>query len=273
MCVIPIDGGAHPWGSIRNMDGTNHPALALARHIGAARGMVVFTGAGMSTESGIPDFRSPGGIWSRMAPIQFQDFLQSPQARCESWRRTFAGERGLSGKQPNAGHRVLAQWVAAGRVSHIITQNVDNLHQASGVADENVIELHGNAGYVRCLQCHRRYELEDLRPEYVQSGQVRACEDCGGLLKLATISFGQPMPEAEMARAEQAARACDLFLATGSSLQVWPAAGLPQLARDAGARLVILNRDPTPLDELADLVIHAEIGATLVRANRWLAAL
>lgn len=256
---------------MRGMDCTNHDAAELAQYVAAARRVVVFTGAGMSTESGIPDFRSPGGIWSRMEPIQFQDFLRSPEARHESWRRTFDGERGLSGKQPNAGHRVLAQWVQTGRVSQIITQNVDNLHQASGVADASIIELHGNAGYARCLHCRKRHELEDLRPEYVQTGQVRPCDDCGGLLKLATVSFGQPMPEAEMAHAEQAARSCDLFLAMGSSLQVWPAANLPQVARAGGARLIILNRDATPLDELADWVIHAEIGATLAAAQRLLA--
>lgn len=254
------------------MDSVNPLAPQLARLMGAAQDVVVFTGAGMSTESGIPDFRSPGGIWSRMTPIQFQDFLRSPEARQESWRRTFAGERGLSGKQPNAGHRVLADWVRAGRVSCIITQNVDNLHQASGVADEKIIELHGNAGYASCLQCHARYELEDLRPEYERSGQVRPCEHCGGLLKLATISFGQPMPEAQMARAERATRGCDLFLAMGSSLQVYPAAGLPELARASGARLVIINRDPTPLDDTAELVINAGIGATLAAVQALLAA-
>ena len=231
--------------------------------LGAARHAVVFTGAGMSTESGIPDFRSPGGIWTRMQPIMFDDFVRSPEARHESWRRTFDGERGLAGRQPNAGHAVLAQWVRTGRVAHIITQNVDNLHQASGVADDRMTELHGNASYARCLQCGRRYELEDLRPGYEQTGEVRPCDDCLGLLKLATISFGQPMPEAEMARAEREAQRSDLFVAIGSSLQVYPAAGLPQTAKANGARLVILNRDETPMDDWADLVIHAEIGATL----------
>ncbi|MCK9514644.1 MAG: Sir2 family NAD-dependent protein deacetylase [Ottowia sp.] len=254
------------------MDGSNPVVSELARQLAAAQRVVAFTGAGMSTESGIPDFRSPGGIWSRMQPIQFQDFVRSAEAQRESWRRVFDGERDLSGKQPNIGHEVLARWVKAGRISHIITQNVDNLHQASGVADEHIIELHGNAGYVSCLECHQRYEIEDLRPEYELTGEVRDCDSCGGLLKVATVSFGQPMPDAEMARAERAAQDCDLFLSMGSSLQVYPAAGLPQAARAGGARLVIINREATPLDSLADLVIHAEIGATLAAAQQLLDA-
>lgn len=245
------------------MPAQQDPIAKVAQWMREARHVVVFTGAGMSTESGIPDFRSPGGVWSRMQPIEFDDFLSSLAARHESWRRVFSGERGWSGKQPNAGHRVIAEWVAAGRVAHVITQNVDNLHQASGVPDQQVTELHGNAGYARCLSCGERAELRDLRAEFDRTGQVRACDACGGLLKLATISFGQPMPEAAMARAEAETRACDVFLALGSSLQVYPAAGLPQMAQAHGARLVILNREATGLDAIADGVIHAEIGVTL----------
>lgn len=242
-------------------------ANALADLIAAARHVVVFTGAGMSTESGIPDFRSPGGIWTRMQPIQFGDFVRSPEARHESWRRTFSGERGLAGKAPNQGHQILADWMKAGKVAHIITQNVDNLHQLAGAPDEQITELHGNAGYARCLDCGRRHELQDLRGEYERTGQVRACDGCGGLLKTATISFGQPMPEAQMARAERETLACDLFVSIGSSLQVYPAAGFPELAKGNGAGLAIINREATALDAIADLVIHAEIGATLADAN------
>lgn len=248
----------------RPMPIERHPISQLAQWMRAARHGVVFTGAGMSTESGIPDFRSPGGVWSRMQPIEFDDFLHSPEARHESWRRVFSGERGWTGKQPNAGHAVIADWVRSGRVAHVITQNVDNLHQISGVPDGQVTELHGNAGYARCLDCGERAELEDLRTEFERTGQVRSREACGGLLKLATISFGQTMPEAAMARAEQQTLACDLFLAIGSSLQVYPAAGFPEMAKAHGAKLAILNRETTGLDDIADLVIHAEIGVTLV---------
>ena len=235
----------------------------LAQSMRTARHVVVFTGAGMSTESGIPDFRSPGGVWSRMQPIEFDDFLHSPEARHESWRRVFSGERGWTGKQPNAGHAVIADWVRAGRVAHVITQNVDNLHQASGVPDSQVTELHGNAGYARCLDCGARAELDKLRADFELLGEVRSCETCGGLLKLATISFGQAMPETAMEHAERETLACDLFLAIGSSLQVYPAAGFPEMAKTHGAKLVILNREETGLDAIADLMIHAEIGVAL----------
>lgn len=248
------------------------PATDLGHLIAAARHVVIFTGAGMSTESGIADFRSPGGIWTRMQPIDFYDFVRSPEARHEGWRRAFSSDFGLTGKQPNQGHQIIADWMQAGRVTHLITQNVDNLHQQAGVSDEQVTELHGNAGYVRCLDCSRRYELDELRPEFEATGEVRPCDDCGGILKRATISFGQPMPQAEMARAEREAQTCDLFISIGSSLQVYPAAGLPEIAKQNGARLVILNREPTALDELADLVIHAEIGATLAETNLQLQA-
>ncbi len=239
----------------------------LAELIGAARNMVVFTGAGISTESGIPDFRSPGGVWSRIKPIQFEDFVASPDARRESWRRVFSGERGWTGAQPNSGHDVIANWVTTGKASAVITQNVDNLHQLSGVPEDKVIELHGNAGYAHCLECGQRSELAALAPEFERDGEVGPCSHCGGLIKLATVSFGQPMPWSAMHRAERATLRCDLFLAIGSSLQVYPAAGFPEMAKQVGAKLVILNREETPLDGMADLAIHGEIGTTLSAAQ------
>lgn len=249
------------------MHDSDTPVDQLADMVATAHNVVVFTGAGLSTESGIPDFRSPGGIWSRMRPIQFDEFVSDESARHEAWRRVFSGERGLRGVQPNRGHDVIAHWAQAGKANAIITQNVDNLHQASGVADEQVIELHGNAGHASCLQCGRRVELADLAPEFEQIGRISPCNHCGGLLKLATISFGQPMPEAEMKRATRETLGCDLFLAIGSSLQVQPAAGFPATARQAGARLVIINRETTPLDSQADLVIQGEIGDILARTT------
>jgi NAD-dependent deacetylase len=231
-----------------------------------ARRAVIFTGAGISTESGIPDFRSPGGIWTKMAPIDFQDFVASAQMRKEAWRRRFAMEETFSSVKPNAGHRAVAALVARGIASHVITQNIDNLHQDSGVPDEKVIEVHGNTRYAKCLDCGQRVELEPIRAYFESRGEAPDCEACGGIVKTATISFGQAMPEAEMARADRATRECDLFLVLGSSLVVYPAAGLPLLAKRSGAKLAIVNREATEQDGHADLAIRAEIGPTLSAA-------
>jgi NAD-dependent deacetylase len=241
---------------------------ALAGLIRNAARVVVFTGAGMSTESGIPDFRSPGGIWTKMMPVHFDDYISDPQARRTSWQRRFEMEETWNATRPNAGHRVVADLVARGKVSHVITQNIDALHQAALlekgiVPDEKVIELHGNTRHARCLDCGRRVEIADIRAHYDIHGDAPDCADCGGIIKTATISFGQAMPQDEMARAEAATLACDLMLAMGSSLGVFPAAGFPLMARRNGARLAILNRDATPMDSYADLVVNAEIGPTL----------
>ena len=225
--------------------------------------MVVFTGAGISTESGIPDFRSPGGVWSRMTPIYFQDFVADAGKRREAWERTFAGRAGWTGRKPNAGHYAVARLVAEGKASSVITQNVDNLHQDSGVPPEKVIELHGNASYAKCLDCGERHELAELKDSFLKAGEIPYCRVCGGLVKTATISFGQPMPEEPMARAEVETLRCDLFLVLGSSLVVYPAAGFPLLAKRNGARLAIVNRESTELDAFADLVLHDEIGPVM----------
>ena len=238
----------------------------LADLLSNARDAVVFTGAGISTESGIPDFRSPGGIWTQMAPIDFQDFLSSAAMRKEAWRRRFAMEETFACGRPNAGHEAIAALVARGTVSHVITQNIDNLHQQSGVPAERVIELHGNTRYAKCLECGARAELEPIRLHFDVHGDPPDCAECGGLLKTATISFGQAMPEREMERAERATRACDLFLVLGSSLVVYPAAGFPLMAKRGGAKLIIVNREPTDQDRMADLVLQAEIGPTLREA-------
>jgi NAD-dependent deacetylase len=235
----------------------------LARLVDDARRVAVFTGAGMSTESGIPDFRSPGGVWSRMKPIYFQDFVASEERRREAWTRTFSGAAGWVGARPNAGHFAVARLVNHGKVAVVITQNVDNLHQESGVPENQVIELHGNAGYAKCLECGERHELADLKAPFLERGVIPACRSCNGLVKTATISFGQPMPAEAMARAEAAALACDLFLVLGSSLVVFPAAGLPLTAKRNGAALAIVNREPTDQDPFADLVLHDEIGAVM----------
>lgn len=241
----------------------------LARYLDEAQRVVVFTGAGISTESGIPDFRSPGGVWSKMKPIMFQDFVASPSVRREAWTRVFNKTAGWTGAKPNAGHEAVAALANAGKVSAIITQNVDNLHQDSGAALEKIVELHGNASYAKCLDCGQRHEIDDLQLPY-ERGEEIVCTYCAGLLKTATISFGQSMPEAEMMRATEESRACDLFLVLGSSLVVFPAAGLPIEAKRHGAKLIIVNREPTELDHYADLVLNEEIGPLLTEALKHL---
>jgi NAD-dependent deacetylase len=228
--------------------------------------VVVFTGAGISTESGIPDFRSPGGVWSKMKPIYFQEFVGDPAKRREAWERAFSGRAGWTGRKPNAGHYAVARLVASGKAGAVITQNVDNLHQDSGVPADKVVELHGNASYAKCLECCERHELAELREGFLKAGEIPYCRSCGGLVKTATISFGQAMPEAEMRRAEAESLDCDLFLVLGSSLVVYPAAGFPLLAKRNGASLAIVNREPTELDGYADLVLHDEIGPALSEA-------
>lgn len=232
--------------------------------IDAASMVVPFTGAGISTECGIPDFRSPGGYWTKNRPIPFDEFLASQEARDETWRRRFAIQDQFGGAQPGRGHRALASLYRRGKAPGVITQNIDNLHQTSGIADDHVIELHGNTMFAACLDCAARYEIPWVRQRFdADGGRAPDCPACGGHIKSATISFGQSMPEVPMRRAEELSRACDLFIAIGSSLVVWPAAGFPLTAKRSGARLVIVNREPTEFDELADLVVRQDIGDAL----------
>jgi len=241
-------------------DDHGESVAALADYLRMARRAIVFTGAGMSTESGIPDFRSPGGFWTKYAPIEFGKFVSDPEARRESWRRRFDTEDMYADAKPNEGHAAIAELVKRGLVTHIITQNIDNLHQQSGVPAEQVIELHGNTRYAKCLRCGAHAPLEPIRAHFQAHGDPPGCTSCGGLMKTATISFGEPMPREAMMQAEMATRACDLFIVLGSSLQVQPAASFPVLAKKNRAKLVLINRDQTPLDMLADLLIQTEIG-------------
>jgi len=244
-----------------------NPNIAeLARLIEHARRAVVFTGAGISTESGIPDFRSPGGIWTKMAPIDFGEFLASEEARRETWRRRFAMQEIFQAAMPNRGHRAVDALVRRGKVAAVITQNIDGLHEASGIPKEKIIELHGNTTYATCLDCAARYEIANLRTAFEKSGEAPVCDHCLGYVKTATISFGQAMPVVAMQRAEEETLAADLFIVLGSSLVVYPAAGFPQLAKENGATLAIVNREPTPLDRIADLVIREPIGDTMGEA-------
>jgi NAD-dependent deacetylase len=241
---------------------------AAIEHLSAlladSRRPVAFTGAGISTECGIPDFRSPGGLWTQNRPIPFDEFLASREARNEAWRRKFAMEERFQAAKPGRGHRALASLAERGKLAALITQNIDNLHQLSGVPAQTIIELHGNGSYATCLECAERYELDWVKERFTVSGGLAPdCAACSGPVKSATISFGQPMPEEQMRRAQAATLSADLFVVIGSSLVVWPAAGFPALAKRNGARLVILNREPTEFDEIADLVMREDIGDIL----------
>jgi NAD-dependent deacetylase len=245
---------------------TQSGAAELKRLLAEAKRAVVFTGAGISTESGIPDFRSPGGIWTQMAPIYFDEFIASQEARDETWRRRFAMQDIFRAAEPNRGHRAVDALMRRGKVSAVITQNIDGLHELSGVPHDKVIELHGNTTYATCLDCGERYEIADLREIFERDGAVPPCDKCLGHVKTATVSFGQAMPMLAMQRAQQETMAADLFIVLGSSLVVYPAAGFPQIAKENGARLVIVNREETPLDRIADLVLHLPICDTMGEA-------
>jgi NAD-dependent deacetylase len=222
---------------------------------------VAFTGAGISTESGIPDFRSPGGVWSRHQPVLFQDFLADADARRRYWQIRRESVPGFLAAEPNAGHLALAKLEEQGRLIAVVTQNIDELHQRAG--SRRVLEVHGTAMKVRCLGCDKRWSAEEIHARLEAGEDAPTCDACGGLLKSMTVSFGQELPADVWQEAMQLSRQCDLFLALGSSLVVYPAAQLPETAKRSGARLVIINRDPTPMDEVADLVINASIGETM----------
>lgn len=235
--------------------------LQIVEGLRTAKTVVAFTGAGISTESGIPDFRSPGGVWSKYRTVYYQEFLASAEARYEYWRQKAEAHRDFSAARPNAGHNVLARWEAQGRLAAVITQNIDGLHQAAG--SKTVLELHGTALEIACLDCGKRYPAEPLVQRFLATDEVPQCAACGGRLKHATVSFGQTLPPDVMFEASRLACEADLFLAMGSSLVVEPAASLPRLVRAHSGMLVIINRDPTPLDGQADVVINAGIGDTL----------
>ena len=230
---------------------------------------VVFTGAGISTDSGIPDFRSPGGLWSRLAPIDFRDFMASDEMRVETWRRKVLLDQEIGKPLPNSAHYAISQLVNIGQVNKIITQNIDNLHQNSGLSEEQVIELHGNGTFAKCLSCDEKYQIDLVKEQFQKDNLAPVCA-CGGYIKSATVSFGQSMPTEAMQAAEEASLASDLFIAVGSSLKVFPAAGFPLLAKENGAKFVIINREPTDLDGFADLILNNEISevfGSLVQKN------
>jgi NAD-dependent deacetylase len=217
--------------------------------------VVVLTGAGISTESGIPDYRSPAGIWATSTPIQYQAFVSDKASRLEDWRRRLRFHAEFTSAVPNAAHLALARLARTGRLATVVTQNIDGLHRRSGIPADQLIELHGNGTYAHCLDCRTPAGIPDQR-ETIEAGRSPRCPACGGLLKAAVVSFGEQMPRDRLEAAIAAARRCDAFLVLGSSLAVHPAASLPELAADAGAELIIANREPTPLDHLAHLLIR-----------------
>ena len=238
--------------------------LARARALTRSSSRIVgFTGAGISTESGIPDFRSPDGVWAKFETVYFDDFLENEESRVEYWRQKTLLWPGMRDAVPNAGHEAFVRLFRSGKLDLLITQNIDGLHQRSGLPPEAVCELHGTNTEAACLSCEDRIPFDEAFRRVQDGESAPRCRRCDGLLKPATISFGQALSPEVLARATDAARDCDLFLAVGSSLVVHPAAALPAIARQAGARLVIVNREPTPVDELADLVVRGEIGEAL----------
>ncbi|MEZ6055313.1 MAG: NAD-dependent deacylase [Planctomycetaceae bacterium] len=229
---------------------------------------VVFTGAGVSTESGLPDFRSPGGIWAKSQPVYFQEFVASDEARKEYWRQKSIAVQEFIKAKPNVAHEILANWEQQRELDAIITQNIDGLHQLAG--SRRVWEVHGTAREAACLDCNKRFAIMPLTKKFLKTGEPPKCPQCGGYLKHATVSFGQMLPEDVLYRATQDGIESDLFIVLGSSLVVHPAADLPEMAHDQGARLVIINRDPTPLDGVAEIVLHQPIGKTLQQIDDYL---
>ena len=233
--------------------------------IESAERVVVFTGAGVSTESGIPDFRSPGGIWTKYQPIMFQDFMASEEMRRESWRRGKETYHLFADVEPNPAHYAIVELERMGKINSIITQNIDNLHQKAGSPPELVIELHGTAMYVVCLNCEKRWPRSEIQ-EWLKAGvDIPQCDECDGIMKSATVSFGQPMPERETREAQMRAEQAEVFIVIGSSLVVYPAANMPLMAKQSGAKLVIINLGETPLDDYADVLIRGRAGEVMER--------
>jgi len=235
----------------------------LAELIAEANNIVVLTGAGISTESGIPDFRSPGGIWEQFRIIEYAEFMASEEARLEDWRRRFVMRDQLGEVRPNVAHRAIANWVNGGKCSTLITQNVDGLHHEAGTNADAVIEIHGTARHANCTQCGLQHEISECRTRLEETTMSPRCPQCNGIIKSAVVMFGESMPQEKTRRAFEAAADCDLFIAIGTSLVVRPAADLPLAAKKTGAKFAIINRDRTQLDDLADVVINQGIGETL----------
>ena len=238
----------------------------VARMIAKAERVVVFTGAGVSTESGIPDFRSPGGLWTKYDPDDFtiDKFLCSSATRKKMWERLREGGL-MEDAEPNAAHYAIVELEKMGKLSALVTQNIDNLHQKAGSSPDLIRELHGNMQMLVCLDCRQRYPIAIVKERYAYSDNVPACEYCRGILKPDVIFFGEALPQQTLAQATREAQACDLMMVIGSSLVVYPAAYLPVYARQAGADLVIINIGATEQDHNADILINASAGETMTK--------
>ncbi len=223
---------------------------------------VFFTGAGISTDSGIPDFRGPQGFWKTNQPIYYQDFISSEESRIKYWEQSINFKSNFGSFLPNDGHKAISKIINQKKQGHCITQNVDNLHQVGGLSSEDVTEIHGNATFAVCVDCKEKIDLSLIHEKFKETNEPPLCNSCNGYIKTATISFGQPMPEKEMQRAQVESLKADLFVVVGSSLVVFPAASLPLVAKENGAKLVIINREKTDFDNLADLVINDSISKT-----------
>jgi NAD-dependent deacetylase len=243
----------------------------FAREIRKRGEIVFFTGAGISTESGVPDFRSPGGIWTKYSPVYFDDFVSSEEARVRYWTMKRETHELYKNVEPNIGHRSIAAFEQRGQLLGLITQNIDGLHGIAGVSPEKMVELHGTDRKVSCLGCGKNFDPDPIYARLMEDILPSPCDGCGGLLKPATISFGQPMPQAAMKRAQKWSEAAEIFVVAGSSLVVQPAASFPVIAKQNGARLAIVNREPTPLDNLADYNFRGAIGEFFTELNPLLA--
>jgi NAD-dependent deacetylase len=226
--------------------------------------IVVFTGAGVSTESGIPDFRSPGGIWTKYDPDDFtyQKFLSDPEARKKHWSVFYSGEM-WTGVEPNAAHYAIAELEKMGKLDCVITQNVDGLHQKAGNSPEKILQLHGSIERAKCLKCGKLYPMDEVRKWLSEGVEAPDCPECGGLLKPDAVFFGEAMPVWETSEAQRRSQSCDLCITIGSSLVVYPAALMPRYAAQSGAKLIIINRDSTDLDDAAHVRIFGSAGETM----------
>jgi NAD-dependent deacetylase len=242
---------------------SGNPIDEIIRLVRESQRMVVFTGAGISTESGIPDYRGPNGVWARQQIPHIDTIRTDDASRMVYWRERRIRYPEMMAKQPNAGHRALVRFERAGKLLAIVTQNIDGLHQRAGNTPERVIELHGSTHRVRCLSCGRVWTGESVQQRLDAGNVDPRCPVCGGVLRVATILFGESLPERELRTAFAVAQACDLMLVVGSSLVVNPAARIPVIAKQGGASLIIINRTPTPIDDLADVAIQAESGPSL----------
>ena len=248
------------------MNNEQNAIAKIGKCLSESKRAIAFTGAGISTESGIADFRSPGGVWSKYQPVLFRDFLTSEDARRQYWQMKKEGFHELKKAKPNDGHRALARLEGEGMLAAVITQNIDGLHQEAG--SRRVLELHGTSRYCLCLDCDARFSPDEIQERLESGVEIPLCIHCGGLLKSATISFGQALPTDVLTEAFDLSMSTDLVLALGSSLVVEPAASIPLQAKNNGAKLVIINHTETPLDRLADAVVHQSIGETLSKVIR-----